>query len=207
MSWSSRVARIVRRVIQGQAEVKATDAVSSATTVVTVAAPLVLPVTGSVAQGTDYFQRIANETKGLSLSVNFTFQLNVAASASVQYVRFMVVVDKDQAGTGLLLFNTLGTALFNSAAAPRITQLRSVLSYDRYTVIRDQIYSVSNGEETKRSLQHHFRLTARTHYLGTGTTSTANGPNSIYLIFLTDSAADGPQLVDVWSRYTFTDPQ
>lgn len=199
------VARIARRVahqvVESEQDVKQLDGSISGNIV---AATPVGIIPFGTNQGTDYYQRLALETKAISIQVRFRLTLNTAGGATSQLVRFIAVIDTQQAGTGLLLTNTLGTGLFAGAGPVTVEQLRSVFSQDRYRVLKDRVYTVSTGVANQREVNWYHRLWARVHYLDGGSASSSHGPNFMYLIWICNDAANGPA-ISATSRYSFTD--
>lgn len=201
-----RIAAIARRVAQqvvdGEQEVKQVDSSLGSTSIV-LAAPVIL-APNTTNQGTDYYQRFGLETKSMNLSCHFRLTLNTAAGATAQIVRFLAVIDKEQAGTGLLLTGALGTSLFAGAGPPTVEQHRSALSQSRYRVLADRVFTVSSGDRSQMEVQWFHRLWTQTHYLDAGTATSSHGPNFVYYIWICNDAASGPNVI-VHSRYTFTD--
>lgn len=205
---AARIARIARRVahdvVDGQAELKSTDQIAASTAVLSTA-PLVTALT-LVPGGFLYYEHVGLRTRLQSLRVSWRQQTNPASAASGNLMRFMVVVDRDQAGTGLIVNNLLGTALFNSSTPPLTTSLVSPLTLgSRYKILKDKVYSVSNGTSTRAVRRWSMRFRNRTvDYLDMGSSTSSHGPGFIYCLWISEDSADGP-LIQVHARCNFFD--
>lgn len=203
---AATVARIARRevkeVLEDTLEVKYTDTTGSGNAIASL--PYAITPT-AVPQGTDWFQRLGSRSRGVYVRTRFTLAFNAAGAAStVQNVRFLAVRDMDQAGTGLILNNLLGSALFHTSTDPTLNTLPSPLARARYQVLRDEVYVLSDGTQRQRVVDWYHSGPMIVEHLNTGTTFTSQGPGTLYLIWISDRAADGPG-ISHYTRYAFTD--
>lgn len=147
----------------------------------------------NLAQGTTDNNRIGNSILAQSVDIRLTFQYNV--TAGFNNIRYMIIVDKMQAGTPLTLAQLLENTTYFMSPLNKDNS-------DRFVVVKDKIVNVSDVKdkftETKifKRLNFHIRFS--------GPTTADVGPNSVYLVAFTNSTVNAP-VMNYYTRIHFTD--
>lgn len=190
LSLASRVASMVN------VEYKNIDTVSTAT----------LSTTWQVvnltlcAQGDDQTNRNGRSIKSQSLMMQCGITANATATVPV---RCRLVLVKDNQG---LAANPNGTDIFtlNGTEALRVI----LNTQNRFQVIWDRMKTINTdgAGPSAISIRKYFKMSHHIKYQLTTATQTANGPGSLFFLFLCDNATAGQQpTISYAFRYRFVD--
>lgn len=151
-----------------------------------------------IAQGDDVNNRSGNSVLAKSFRFSYDITQNTAAGQTSQMARVLIVSDKLQTGTAptpAQILQTLGNA--NAVNSPI-----NVDALPRFSVLYDRRHSLeSNGDIRQHGMcRKHF--SKRISYTGAATTDTYK--NNIYLLVLSDVAANDP-LMNYSSRVGYLD--
>lgn len=165
---------------------------------------VVVPVLGTptisclnqIAQGTNESDRIGNSI--LLKDMNFRYQILANYTTEQQnMVRLVFFVDKHQAGTAptfASIFQT--TSNFQSSFNKDFT--------DRYAILKDKYFVLSSGGNRVLQGKFYKALPFHTRFLGASNSSVDLGNNSVYVLWWSAYAVNGPS-ISWYNRLNFTD--
>ncbi len=153
----------------------------------------------TVAQGTDYNQRVGNSIKIQSIDLRYRIFMNTTSGNTV--VRVILFRDLDGYGTAptpsILMANGIGTT-----TAPLAE--KNFLNRKRFSILYDYIDTLSPQGERGYATHVHIPHEGHILYLGSTAAAASNGKGSLYLLVLSDESTNSPSLA-FQSRVVFTD--
>lgn len=158
----------------------------------------VVPVS-LVAQGLDFNQRVGDSFK--MQNIQFRYRVFRATGATTSVVRIMLVRDLDCQGAtptvGSIIENgTLGTAQAPTSPLRFLNRKRFAVLYDNLTVVT----STDIGFSDSISMAHDGHIL----FLGTTAVAASQGKGSLFVLVVSDEAANTPTIA-FQTRIVFTD--
>lgn len=174
-----KVARFVRSIVN--VEYKYIDTTAG----VSMSSSGAVALLTGIAVGTTQTTRNGNSILAKSIWSQITFKVNAAATAST-ICRYMLVMDKQDSSSLPSITEILQTA---SVYAP-ITRNNG----DRFKVLCDKRFTVSleTGDNAAGLMKCFRKLQTHIKYLGDTAAQSDVGENHIYVVTITDSAANNP---------------
>jgi len=153
----------------------------------------------TVAQGSDFNERVGNSIKLQEIEVNARIFMNTASGNSVY--RFIIVRDLDGYGTAPAVSSILSNGVGTTTAPLAI---KDFLNRKRFSFLFEEMGTLSPQGE--RGVYISVRIPHEGHilYLGSTATAASNGKGSLYLLVLSDETVNMPTIA-FQSRVTFTD--
>lgn len=148
--------------------------------------------------GTGASDRIGNQIKVVTVHSRFYGAIDQQASNTT--VRIMLVVDTQTNG---IIFDD-GDLLQSAAAQQNLVSPINMGEIYRFKIVSDQTYQLSiDGNQTFRgTISYHQPVMIR--YTGAGGDNAAINTNNIYLVLVSDEAANQP-LIQTWTRMLYVD--
>jgi len=147
----------------------------------------------SLAQGTDYTNRIGDSIK--LQHIRFAYRVNFNTSATSTFFRVIIFRDLDGYGTWPLV-----TGLLQSASE---LANRNFLNRERFSILYDDCFplnSVNPSHTDVIDMPHEGHC----KYLNTDTSESSFGKGSVYVVFISNEATNTPAVT--WrSSINFTD--
>lgn len=153
----------------------------------------------TIAQGTDYDERIGNSIKLISLEINARIFMNTSSGQTVY--RFIVFRDLDGYGTAPTTSDLLDGGIGTSTAPMSFVDF---LRRKRFSILFDERGTLSPQGERGVYVSVHMEHDGHVLYLGTTAAAASNGKGSIYLAVLSDETTNAPTIA-FQSRVIFTD--
>ncbi len=205
--WKAyQMVKDVVRLINVEEKVFDVDGTGSSTTVTST--PLVVNLS-NIAQGTDYYQRIGQSIK--LLSIEFSYSALGSSAQNGNMLRLLVLQDRENQGVD----PTLGEVL--TGLSTPILALPHPLYRQRFRILVDEKLSFTNypdlatsGTSTgyvpdrKAPKYFSFKMNGHMHYDATAGADASNLEGALFLMAVSLDAANGPG-IRYSSRITFTD--
>jgi hypothetical protein len=163
----------------------------------------------NIAQGTDYFNRVGDSILGQSMQLTATIRGNTSTAS--HRLRVLLVSDKEQNGTD----PTFGE-LLQGGTSP-ITQPYNLFYEQRFNVLYDEVFVINNviglatggtssGFIAEQLIAPSLDRKWNKHVLydATAAADASNRENALYLMLISDDAANGPVFLYNF-RFRFTD--
>lgn len=149
------------------------------------------------AQGTTESTRIGNSILLKDINIRLSISPNYT-SADLNFVRYIIFVDKMQAGT-------LPTAAQLLTTQTSIDSPFNKNYTDRFVILKDKRLVIAKyGDQAQVFQKIYKKLDFHQRYLGTDGTQSSQGPNSIYMCVLGTLGSNFP-LLTIYSRTNYTD--
>lgn len=152
----------------------------------------------SLAQGTNYTDRIGNSIKLQRIEVRMKVIMNSSSTGTL--LRVILFRDLYQSGTAPGVTDVLNQN--GSSNAP--LQPYNWLLRDRIAIIYDEIVALSGTGDNTAALNIDVPHSGHVKYVGTTSGAASNGPGSVYLLLVSDEATNTPTVTYAY-RVTFTD--
>lgn len=152
----------------------------------------------TVAQGTDYTERVGNSIKMQKIIVRWRVFKNGSATSSM--VRVILFRDLDGYGTAPTTADVLQTV--GGATAP-LTPV-DFLNRKRFAIIHDEMVDINSTGDSSYSQTWSAPHEGHILYLGTTAAAASNGKGSVYMLAVSDEATNTPTIA-FSSRIVFTD--
>jgi len=139
-------------------------------------------------RGTDYDTRLGRQItmKNLQMTLNFEGNEAYIAASGPQNVRCLLIYDKQCNGVAPTLLNVLVTATAFS--------LRNLNYRNRFRVIMDKVYNIDGVSRLEFTKKYYINLRSRITTYNEGDDGDVGdiSTGSLYMLFISDCAADGP---------------
>lgn len=151
-----------------------------------------------IAQGLNYNDRIGDSIKLQHIRYSGYFQASAAALSSA--LRVIVFRDLFQQG-GVPIPSQI---LQNVGAPDVINQPRNWLLKDRFSVLYDEVFNLSNAGDSSFTCTLEIPHEGHVKYIGTTSTAASNGFGSVYVMYVSTETTNKP-FAQHFTRLTFTD--
>ncbi len=152
----------------------------------------------TVAQGTDYTQRVGDSIRMQHIQVRWRVFKNAAATQSM--CRVILFRDLDGYGTAPVTGDVMQFA--GVATAPLSPP--DWLNRKRFAIIRDELVTLNNTGESSVCGMWQVPHNGHILYLGTTAAASSNGKGSVYMLVISDESTNTPTIA-FSSRIAFTD--
>jgi hypothetical protein len=152
----------------------------------------------TVAQGTNFTERIGNSIKLQHISVRGRIFLNNSATRTV--VRILLIRDLDGYGTT----PNVGDIMESTGSAPDVLSPYDFLNRKRFSYLYDELVTINNTGDSSTVFQIEIPHEGHILYLGSTAAAASNGKGSLYLLFISDESTHTPTY-SFYSRVLFTD--
>ncbi len=140
----------------------------------------------NIATGDTNITRNGNSIKAVSLQARWTLTINAAATETV--VRAIWFRDNEQDGVDPTQVELLG-------ASADIRSLLDLNSFGRFTILKDQIISLSENGKTVFSGKFYLKMNNHVRYSSTAAADASNRKGALYLFLLSNEATNQPTYI------------
>jgi len=152
----------------------------------------------TVAQGTDYTQRVGDSIRMQHIQVRWRVFKNTSATQSM--CRVILFRDLDGYGTA----PATGDVMQFAGVATAPLSPPDWLNRKRFAIIRDDLVTLNNTGESSVCGTWQVPHNGHILYLGTTAAAASNGKGSVYMLVISDESTNTPTIA-FSSRIAFTD--
>lgn len=151
-----------------------------------------------LAQGLTSTTRVGDSIRIQGLEIRGNVEINAAASNTL--IRVMVFRDLDGPGT----YPTIGDVLEQTGGSAGVISTARFNRRERFSILYDELFALSSGSNASATFHYSSGQNGHILYLGTTAAEASDGKGTIYVLTVSNEAANTPSLRS-YSRLLFTD--